>query len=167
MADRPHPIIRAVEGLSTLGAFLSAVCMLLITGLILVEIVMRAVAGASTLIASEYSGYLLVALVTCGFGYTLKENGFIRITIIWTRLSPKRRNQVEIGIGCMALAIATYACWKTGLLALESYQLGISADSISETPIWIPQSIIPMGFFVFTLQLAAYVAGRLVSSPTR
>ena len=167
MADRPHPIIRAVESLSTLGAFLSAVCMLLITGLILVEIVMRAVAGASTLIASEYSGYLLVALVTCGFGYTLKENGFIRITIIWTRLSPQRRNQVEIGIGCAALAIAAYACWNTGLLALESYQLGISADSISETPIWIPQSIIPMGFFVFTLQLAAYVAGRLVSSPTR
>ena len=59
------------------GAYLSALGMLVIVALISVEIGARSLFNSSTLIADEYSGYLMVTVVMLGLSYTFAEGVLI------------------------------------------------------------------------------------------
>ncbi|GAB6178485.1 TRAP transporter small permease [Desulfobaculum senezii] len=154
-------LIAALERLSVGGALLSAVFMGLTVLLIVVEILLRATSGASTFVASEYSGYFLVAIVVFGLGFTLKEEAHIRITLLHSRLSARWRKVVDVVVALTSMALTMYILVYSVQLVYETYSLEMTADTISETPLWIPQCAIPLGLAVFLLQFVAFIAGRV------
>ncbi|WP_461209111.1 TRAP transporter small permease subunit [Desulfocurvus sp. DL9XJH121] len=155
-------IIRFIEGLSAGGALLSSLGMVFIVGLILLETVLRAFFNTSTLVASEYGGYALVGLVLFGLSYTMRENGFIRITLLYIHLPRRARRVADILCGLAACALTAFLLFFSVQMVYETWGLEMTADSISETPLWIPQLFIPLGLLLFLLQCAAYVAKRLL-----
>lgn len=155
-------ILAIVEGLSKAGALLSVLAMSAIVLLILVEIFVRAVFDSSTQVASEYSGYLMVALCLLGFAYTFHEKAFIRIGLLLPRLSKTWNRRFEIVAGLFGLAITGYALTYAVSMTYESWALGMQADTMAETPFWIPQLAVPLGLALLCLQLAAFVADRLL-----
>lgn len=62
----------------------------------------------------------------------------------------------------MKRAITTFALYHTALMVYESWELGMRADSISETPIYLSQVVIPAGLLMFDLQLAARFLKRFL-----
>ena len=64
----------------------------------------------------------------------------------------------------MAMILCGFALYHSILMVHDSYLLEMTADSISETPIYIPQIMIPVGLILFMLQLAAVFTRRLLSS---
>ena len=152
---------KIIEGLSSGGAFLSSLFMVLIVVLIMLEIVLRATTGGSTLVAAEYSGYFLVALTVLGFAYTLKEEAHIRITLVRSRLSAPAQKALDIVVALVALAVTVYACSFAIDMVYDSYDLEMTADTISETELWIPQSVVPVGLGMLALQLVAYIIRRV------
>lgn len=160
-------LLKGIDTCSRLGAYLSALSMVAIVGLIGVEIVYRSVFNASTLVADEFSGYLMVVTVMAGLGYTLESDSHIRITILLVRLGPRAKQVMEVLGTCLALAIALFVCYHASLMVYDSYSYDMRADSISATPIFIPQIIVPLGLAGLALQLIALVIRRLKScSPT-
>ncbi|MGE4298083.1 MAG: TRAP transporter small permease subunit [Desulfovibrionaceae bacterium] len=153
-------LCRIIEGLSRGGAFVSAFFMLAIVALILVEIVVRATLGASTLIASEYSGYFLVALVVFGFGHTFHDKAFIRIGLLLAHLPHGARRALDVLMALGALGITLYVLAYSVDMAWESWQLDMRADTMSETPFWMPQLVAPLGLALLALQLCAFIARR-------
>lgn len=154
--------IQFIERLSLWGASLSAVFLSLIVIIIAVEIVLRSVFNTSTLIADEYSAYFFVGVVLLGLGFTLKEEAHIRITLV-TSLVGKTANQVLDLVSTLgAIAITTFALYHTSIMVFESWQLGMTADTISETPIYLSQMVIPAGLAMFDLQLAANFLKRFL-----
>ncbi|ACN17721.1 TRAP-type C4-dicarboxylate transport system, small permease component [Desulforapulum autotrophicum HRM2] len=154
--------IQFIERLSLWGASLSAVFLSLIVLIIAVEIVLRSVFNTSTLIADEYSAYFFVGVVLLGLGFTLKEGAHIRITLV-TSLVGERANQVlNIMSTLAAIAITTFALYHTSIMVFESWQLDMTADTISETPIFLSQMVIPAGLAMFDLQLAANFLKRFL-----
>lgn len=154
--------IQFIERLSLWGASLSAVFLSLIVLIIAVEIVLRSVFNTSTLIADEYSAYFFVGVVLLGLGFTLKEGAHIRITLV-TSLVGERANQVlNIVSTLAAIAITTFALYHTSIMVFESWQLDMTADTISETPIFLSQMVIPAGLAMFDLQLAANFLKRFL-----
>lgn len=149
------------EGLSLGGAFLSALFMGLIVLLIVVEITLRTVAGASTFVASEYSGYFLVAVVVLGLAYTLREEAHIRITLVHSRLPRRWRRRVDVLVGLSSMVMTAFILVYAVLMVYETRALEMTADTISETPLWIPQVVIPVGLVLFLFQFAAFIAGRV------
>ncbi|WP_232364306.1 TRAP transporter small permease subunit [Desulforapulum autotrophicum] len=134
----------------------------LIVLIIAVEIVLRSVFNTSTLIADEYSAYFFVGVVLLGLGFTLKEGAHIRITLV-TSLVGERANQVlNIMSTLAAIAITTFALYHTSIMVFESWQLDMTADTISETPIFLSQMVIPAGLAMFDLQLAANFLKRFL-----
>ena len=154
--------ITFIERLSLWGASLSAVFMVLIVVIIAVEIVLRSVFNTSTLIADEYSAYFFVGVVLLGLAFTLKEEAHIRITLLTSLLGKRGKGVLDTMATIAAMAITTFALYHTALMAYESWELGMLADSISETPIYLSQVVIPAGLLMFDLQLAARFLKRLL-----
>ena len=80
-------IIESARKLSNGGAFIASMLLVILVVLILVEIVLRYFFNTSTMRADEYSGYLYLALVCFGFGYTFMRDGHIRITFLTSKVS--------------------------------------------------------------------------------
>ena len=154
-------LLKAVDACSKLGAYLSALCILAIVGLIVVEIICRTFFNVSTFIADEYSGYLMVAAVMAGLGFTLQTDGHIRITICLARLGPAGKRNFELAATLAGLAITLFALYHAVLMVQDTFSYDMRADSISETPLYIPQLLVPIGLLSLALQLVAQFVRRL------
>lgn len=156
------PMIRFIERLSLGGAFLSALLMIFIVVLIALEIFLRSVFNISTLISDEYSAYFFVGVVLLGLAFTLREEGHIRITLLTSVLGPRAQAALDVVATGMAVALTTFALYYAGVMVYDSWHLGMRADSISETPIYLSQLVIPLGLVLFDLQLVARLLKRFL-----
>jgi TRAP-type C4-dicarboxylate transport system permease small subunit len=159
-------LLRGIDTCSKLAAYLSSLAMLLIVGLILLEIVLRTLFHASTLISDEYSGYLMVALIMLGLSYTLSQGSHIRITIVSERLHGRVAQVLDLIVTLAAITLCSYALYHSVLMVKDTFSYGMLADSLSETPLYIPQIVIPVGLLLLELQLIAHFLRRLLSLPT-
>jgi len=153
-------LLKGIDTCSKLGAYLSALSMILIVGLIVVEIICRSIFSVSTMVADEFSGYLMVVTVMAGLGYTLATDAHIRITILLVKLGPRMRLFMDLVATCFALAIALFICYHAVLMVHDSYSYDMRADSISETPFYIPQLVVPLGLAGLILQLFGVLLRR-------
>ena len=142
-------------------ARVSGVLLAVMTLLILTEIALWNLFEKTTLIADEYSGYFLVAVVLMGLAYALKQDAHIRVEVIRTRLGQKGKSRVDAGCTLLGLVLTIYAIYHAVLMAKDAYLLEMTADSISETPLFLPQLMIPLGLILFALQLIATFIRRL------
>ncbi len=155
---------RAAERLSTAGAVASGVMFVLMTLLTLAEVMLRTFFGSSTLIASEYSGYALSGMIYLAMGFTFKEGAHIRITFLRERLRGAARRAMEIFCYLFALVLCGLSCRFTFDLAMSSYARNLTAYTVAETPLCVPQFILFAGMCVFTFQIAAMLLA-LATSP--
>ncbi len=143
-----------IDKISQIGAYLSGIFMLLIVFLISLEIFLRTLFKTSTMVSDEFSGYFLVFSVFLGLAYTLKEGKHIKITILTSRIKNRHIAKIlGIIVILIALSISIYALYYSVLMVYETYNLDMRADSMMETPLWIPEMGVPIGFFLLSLQL--------------
>ena len=159
-------LLRGIDTCSRWGAYLSSLAMLSIVTLILVEIVLRTFFNSSTMISDEYSGYLMVTMVMLGLSYTLAEGSHIRITILSERLKGRAAQSLDLVATLIAATLCGYALYHSLWMVQDTYSYQILADSISETPLYLPQILIPVGLLLLELQLIAHFLRRLLSLPT-
>jgi TRAP-type C4-dicarboxylate transport system permease small subunit len=147
-------IVRLIETLSDWMAGISAVMLALMTLLILVEILLWNTLSKTTLIADEYSAYGLAAIIFMGAGYCLKEKGHIRITLI-LGFMPKR---LAAMITAVATAITTvfmgYLWWYLFKMVRSTIRYDSTSGTLTQTPLWIPQTLMLVGAACFFIQLA-------------
>jgi len=108
----------------------------------------------------------MVAVVMLGLSYTFSEGGHIRINILTSRLSGWPGRLLEILVALAALLMCAFFLYHAVLMVYDSFSYDMRADSISETPVYIPQTMIVVGFTLLTLQVAAHALRRFLSSPT-
>ncbi|MDD9302965.1 MAG: TRAP transporter small permease subunit [Desulfobacter sp.] len=155
-------IIDLVDRLSLGGACLSALFMVLIVLVIAVEILLRSVFNTSTLISDEYSAYFFVGVVLLGLAFTFKEDGHIKITLVTSVLGEKGQAVLDVLTTAVAIGVTSFALYYASLMVYDSWALGMQADTISETPIYLSQLVIPLGLLLFDLQLGARLLKRLI-----
>jgi TRAP-type C4-dicarboxylate transport system permease small subunit len=158
---------RAVSRLSSAGAVLSSAAFVLMVGLIVLEVILRSFFGKSTLIASEYSGYLLAAMIYLGLGFSFREGAHIRITFLQNRLSSLAYHWIEIFCHLAAGVICILSTKFLFHTVLTSYERGMQAYTVAETPLYIPQAIVLLGLFLFTLQVLARLIQLLLEFPRK
>ncbi|WP_457607760.1 TRAP transporter small permease subunit [Nitratifractor sp.] len=150
-----------VRRLSLAGAILSSLLLIALVGLITVEIVGRSFFDYSTMLADEYSGYFFLALVYLGLAYTFREEGHIRITIVRSRLPEGGRRLLDIFAAALTLAIFLYALRYSWDFMMESKEMEMLSEGVSETPLWLTQIPVVVGLGLFALAVAAYLLRRI------
>lgn len=149
---------KIIEKLSSIGGAISAISILLMTGLILLEIILRSFTGISLLICEEYAAYLLVVFGSMALSYTFKSNGHIRVDLILSKLSPRSRLVVDLCctiIGFLVLLYLVVQSWGQFYGSLSS---GETSLYYSKTPLWAPQSFIVAGAGLMVLQFLSTAA---------
>ena len=156
--------------LGRLDGWLGAGCLVALTGLMLGEVLVRALSEvfpwvpADIPIAWEYSSYLMAAAFTFGAAMTLRAGGHIRVTLVLARVTPATRRWMETVLAALGVAF-------TGFLAVAMVNFtwrSFSSDQVSlssATPLWIPQALVTFGICLLVLQFVARFFQALLGLP--
>jgi TRAP-type C4-dicarboxylate transport system permease small subunit len=147
--------------LSLWGAYLSAVLIVSLVALVMVEIASRHFFDTSTMIADEYSGYLYLASIFLGLAYTFDEKAHIRINIITSRLNNHKNRFIDIFASVLSLAILSFILYRTILFTYDSYDMDMLSEAVSETPLYLTQIVMPVGITLFIFSVAVFMLKRI------
>jgi len=135
------------------SAVLSGASLVIMTLLILAQIVARFV-GQVIPSSEDFAGWLLSATIFFGLAYTFEQGGHIRVTMLLTRLSQKKRRYQEffnLGIG---LLISGYLAFYTLYTVYDSYDFEEVTDTYLVLPLWMVQTPMALGsLFLFIAML--------------
>ena len=124
-------------------------------GIVALEIFGRSVLGASFLWSEEVSRYLLIWMTYFGVAAAVRDESHIRVIILLDRFSGTVRRMAETVICIVCVVFAAFVTWFGLQLVQDSRSFSLmSADSNLPVPIWMFQSIIPIGFALVVLRFA-------------
>jgi TRAP-type C4-dicarboxylate transport system permease small subunit len=157
--------LRVVDGLCDLGAAFAALAMLALFGLGLAEIVLRSVFSISLSFAVEYSGYLLILSLFLGSGWTLRQGGHIRVSLLAERLGPVANRILDIGCTIAGLGVAAFVAYAMVRFGWGTFTRGTLSYYSSATPLAIPQLLLALGPCLLTLAMSARLVRLLRHEP--
>ena len=131
------------------------------TMLITVDVLGRATIGKSTLVATEISGYALVAIVFLGLAYTLRTERHVRIELLTKRLPPKRRQQVDIAVLILSMVFISWFTWATMGPVILNYIHHHVSITFLHAPMWIPYLFVPVGAGMLAIGLLIEIIGKI------
>ena len=148
-------LILTIEGISKITGYVSGWIIPVMMILVLYEVLMRYVVGQPAMIADEFSGYLLVAIVFLGAAFTWKEQGHVRITALVNRLPQKASIRMRF-VGLVLTLFFAFALCQGGFHFVKfSFKYGLSSATHLRTPLQIFHLTIFVGFVLLTLQIIA------------
>lgn len=141
--------------IEAIAAILSALSIVVMTSIICIEVVLRGAFGISTLVSAEFAGYLLVGNVFLGMAWTFRDGGFIRVEILPNMLHGRASAMLDFVLALIAcLIFCVYTWYLIGFVA-QGYRAGTMSVFITRTPLWIPQTAMPVGSALMTWALLA------------
>lgn len=146
--------------INRISGFFGALSALTIAGILLLvcaEILMRNVFGRSTMISDEFAGYLNAAAVFLGLGYTLREGAFIRVDSLYIKMKGNMLMAARWTFTLVTMASLLILVYYEVKHVAYLYNSNIRSDSLTETALYIPQSLIVLGLVVLIAQLATYI----------
>ncbi|MFZ5781980.1 MAG: TRAP transporter small permease subunit [Pseudomonadota bacterium] len=134
---------------------LAELLMLSMMALITVEIVCRSFLGFSLLLVDEVAGYMLVAVLFLGITTSFRSGSLLRVEFVINRLPPRAQLWLDavfdlIGFGFVA--ILDHALIN---FVLSTFERGMRAPTLLGTPLYIPQSVMPVGATLLAVALLA------------
>lgn len=157
-----------LNSLKTIIDAVGSLCSLLMILMILnvfYDVVMRYFFNDVSIGMQELEWHLFAAMFMFGIGYTLKEDGHVRVDIIYDQLSEKSQAIINI-LGSLFFALPftlliLYFSWD---YALEAYKMGEgSADPGGLPHRWIIRSVIPVSS-IYLLVCLLYVVLNQIKS---
>ncbi len=149
--DRIPIVSRVLDVVQWIGLVIGVAMIVAMATLMNVEIAGRTLFGVSTQIADEYAGYFFTAATMLCFVPALREGRFLRVEGLISLLPGRPRAIIEVfaaivgAVTCAVLADATFD------LAAASASFGTRSLQPSETPLVIPQAVMPFGFGVLAI----------------
>jgi TRAP-type C4-dicarboxylate transport system permease small subunit len=160
-------MIGTIDRLCRWGGALAAFSLLTLFTIRLLEIFFRAVLDLSSPLIGEYSEYLLMAVFLLGAGHVMRKGGHIRVSLLadkvparWGVFFGQVANWAGFGVGL-------FAALSMSRFALGTLQRGTLSYHASATPLWIPQSVAAVGFWLLCLALLANAMERRHTSAGR
>lgn len=145
----------ACDRIDQFSAYLAAVGLTVMSGIVVIEVVLRFFFTVSTLVADEIAAYMLATVSFCALGYALRTEGHIRIELLYALIPAPIRKWVELAFVVVAIVATTiFASWLYRMVA-QSYVLKVDSQSQIQTPLWIPQSVLVYGTIVLVLALVS------------
>lgn len=145
---------RFYQGIFNLATGISVAALIAIVLMIVAVVITRYVFSYSLRNFDEIVGYLVVVIVYGGAAYTQRRDMHIRVPIVVDELPDGIRKGFEIATEIAALIfVLVVFIWLTFSVSFQSYQVGNISNSSLETPMWIPQMIVPLGSAIFAVEI--------------
>ena len=143
------------------GACTSWVALVIVL-LMAANVLLRYAFSVGTVWAQELEWHLLVPLILFGMTYALRHGEHVRVDIVYSRLSARRKLIVDVVSALLTVAVAVLIIWFSLHYVQQSYVI----DEGSPDPGGIPhrfliKGLIPVGFALLALQGVANALGCL------
>jgi len=148
--------IRAAERLATLAGWVAGLLLLATTSLILFEIAFREIAGHSTFITEEYSGYFMAAMVYLAAGYALLKGEHIRVGLVREKLSPEGKRVLDLIAGVFGIVFSALLVYALFRQTYDAWTYGTRSFMPSRTPMVYPYSSAFIGSVVLFISFVAF-----------
>ncbi|MBJ3778309.1 TRAP transporter small permease [Acuticoccus mangrovi] len=135
---------------------LAALCLVAILVLIVLQMVARWT-GEVFSGAPDYAGYAMAAASFLAFAHALNRGAHIRVAILLVNVPPKARRWVEVWCFAIGTALAWYFVYYGVRFVYWSWKFNDVSQGTDATPLWIPQSAMLFGAFVFALALTDHL----------
>jgi TRAP-type mannitol/chloroaromatic compound transport system permease small subunit len=97
------------------------------------------------------SGFTLAMASTWAFSYALRTGSHVRIDVLLPFMGTKTRWMADwLALGSIVFFIGVTS-WKTWVMVLKSYDIGAVTNTYPLTPLWVPQSVVAIGFSMLAL----------------
>jgi TRAP-type C4-dicarboxylate transport system permease small subunit len=154
-------IAKSIAAVNRVATAVADIGLMVMTGLVVSDVILRRVFNAPIIFADEVAGYLLVLVTLMGLGYTLKEDGHIQVKILVQKVSPKSLSSLRILWCVTSLVYTVILLVMTSQLTWESYALDAFSPTPSQLPLFPFQMLMPIGCMILVLTLAVEL-GELI-----
>ena len=158
---------RWLDALSRVLLAFSNVLLVLLFLLINAEILLRTTFGRSTLISDEYSGYTLCWLTLAGFLFAMRTDSFLRVGFIVERATGVWRRGLEALAALGGLFISCVAAYASVVLTQTTWRFNTISSQFSETPLYIPQSVMALSFVLLAIAYAVQLLVTILGGRAR
>ncbi|GAB3673535.1 TRAP transporter small permease subunit [Salinisphaera aquimarina] len=141
-----------LEGFSRLLFALCALVIAIMALSVTYEVVSRYLLGRPTIWVTEISSYLLVAVTFLGAAWTLRIDGHIRMDLLRETGGWLGQRVSDLAMFAVAAIVSAALLWSGWHMTLANYNFGWRASSALGTPLWMPQSLIPLGSLALLIQ---------------
>ncbi|WP_068310353.1 TRAP transporter small permease [Polycladidibacter hongkongensis] len=158
-----HALRRGLNGVYILSGVLAALCLIVILGLIVMQMLARWT-GEVFPGAAEYAGYAMAASSFLAFASALNQNSHIRVSILHHMVHPKMQRILEIWCFSIGAATAWYFAYYAQRFVMWSWKFNELSQGQDRTPLWIPQGLMLVGVVIFAIALTDHLI-RIVLHP--
>lgn len=157
-------LVRGIERLSALLAWVSMAAVLLMMLLVVVDVALRTFFSSSLLLVDEVGGYLLVLTAYLAYAEALKRDSHVRVDMVFNLLSARLQRRLDlVFLSLSVLAVAAVA-WASVVMVYRAYVRGVTVPGVLLTPVWIPQVAMVLGLAALVLQLLVEIRKRALKS---
>lgn len=133
-----------------LCGWLSGLCIVIITLLLLAQIVGR-LFGFIVPSAEDFAGFALASSTFLGLAYTFREGGHIRVTLVIQRFAVGPRKFQEAIILTLSLVLSIFVAYACCYMVYESYIYDEVSYGYVPVALWIPQLSVAIGAIALAL----------------
>ena len=130
------------------SGYIAAVFLIFVAVFILIGISSR-IFGFYIRGLAEYSGYCMASASFFALAFTFVEGGHIRITLFLEKLSGYKKKIIEIWCLTIASFFSGYLAFYFIKMLIISYKFQERSEGADEILIWIPQTSLAFGSFIF------------------
>lgn len=145
---------RVLDWLIKASAVAACLFLAFMTVAVSLEVVLRSFFSATLEFTDEYSGYMVLATFALGVGYCREKNSLLTVDFLVKRLSPAVRARIEIIDNVAALAFCLMILYYVVGFWFTTLERKLVAATMQQTPLWIPQILMPVGFVLLCLVIA-------------
>lgn len=118
-------------------------------------IFMRYLLNESTVWQTEAVIYMMLGATMLGMGYVQQLKGHVNVDLVPLLLKPAAR-KVLLLIAALASVVVVGIMTFYGFEMMHiAWSRNWTSDTVNAVPLWIPYSVMPIGFGLFLLQLVA------------
>lgn len=145
-------IFRWIDTLCYLFGALGAIFLMLTAFIVVLEVFLRKFFNAPTIWVAETSIYLTMAVGLLTAAHALKLDMHFSIPNLIDRLSTNNRRRLKIVTHLMGMAYSIVFLVKGVQMVKFSYEMEDISTGLMETPLWIPNMLIPIAGLLLALQ---------------
>ncbi len=150
---------KLIDRFSDLIGWIAGVLMLLMLINVFYDAIMRYFFRSGSIALQEMEWHLFSAMFLFGIAYALKQDGHVRVDILYDRLQPRKKAIINI-VGTLLLLVPISVLIINGSIWFvhEAYTLNeISGDPGGLTHRWLIKSVIPLSFVLLLISAAGFV----------
>lgn len=152
--------------------YLCAVLMILMMLNVFYDVIMRYFFRRSSIAMQESEWHLFAIVFLLGISYALKEDGHVRVDVIYDSLHHKKKAVINIvGAILFLIPFSLLIAFGSTDFVLEAYHTHeISGDPGGLTHRWLIKALIPLSFYLLVLSTIGFIIKNINlfrrSSPT-